>query len=130
MKKVWKLVKKVVSYPLKAWYMLTDYLRYYKAVQVADEAHEKDSDRYYVMPSMDKKLIIVDRKNFRLLKRKGYINKNATINTMLDECFYYTASMQSQQMAEDDRKNRYKEYKQWCRAMRLIDHYIGSKTEC
>ena len=58
------------DYITRPYYNLRDYLRYREAVEIADAAHEKDSDRYYVMPSMDGKLIIVDRKNFRLLKTR------------------------------------------------------------
>ncbi len=60
------------------------------AVQKADDAHRENGERYYVMPSMDGKLVIVDRRNFRLLKRKHYINKEANIATMQKECFYCT----------------------------------------
>ena len=58
---------------------LRDYLRYSEAVKKADEAHAKDGDRYYVVPSNNKDgkilLLVMDRKNFRRLKFKGYINK-------------------------------------------------------
>lgn len=121
--KAWRWVKKVASKPIGWYYRLIDYLRYYKAVQMADIAHEKDNDRYLVMPSTDGKLIIVDRKNFRMLKRKGYINKSANIGTMLVECFYYTAGMNTDPISEEWRKKKYKEYLQWCKAMRILNHY-------
>lgn len=73
---------------------LTDYLRYREAVKMADDAHAKDGDRYYVVASNNEKgkpgLIIMDRKNFRRLRFKGYINKKANIRDLVAECFYCT----------------------------------------
>lgn len=73
---------------------LTDYLRYREAVKMADDAHAKDGDRYYVVASNQKNgkpgLIVMDRKNFRKLKQKGYINKAASIRDLVAECFYCT----------------------------------------
>lgn len=100
-----------------------DYLRYRRAVQMADEAHAKDKDRYYVMPSMDGKLLVMDRKNFRNLKRKGYIAKNATMQNAIDECFYFTARLNNEGMAEPVMKMKYQEYKNWCKAMRMLKYY-------
>lgn len=76
--------------------MFSDYLRYRKAVQMADDAHAKDGDRYYVMPSNQKKqkgkptLIVMDRKNFRKLRQKGYIDRRANMRDVVNECFYCT----------------------------------------
>ncbi len=70
--------------------MIKAKLVYSLAVQKANYAHEETGERYYVMPSTDGKLVVVDRRNFRLLKRKHYINQNANIGTMQKECFYCT----------------------------------------
>lgn len=70
--------------------MIKAKLVYSLAVQKANDAHEETGERYYVMPSTDGKLVVVDRRNFRLLKRKHYINQNANIGTMHKECFYCT----------------------------------------
>ena len=73
------------------WYRyLRDYLRLRAAIQTADEQHAKDGDCYYVMPSTDGTLIIMDRKNFRALKRKHYVGKTITLNDLKRECFYRT----------------------------------------
>jgi len=61
-----------------------------KAIAMADDAYRAHPQRYYVMPTTDGRLIIVDRKNFRLLKRKRYISDTATVNDLLRECFYCT----------------------------------------
>lgn len=68
------------------------YLRYRKAVNKADEAHEKTGERYYVMPSSSKKktLLIMDRFNFRKLKHKGYITSKAFVADLERGCFYAT----------------------------------------
>ena len=110
------------------FYDLKDYLRYREAVELADEAHAKDSDRYYVMPSMDGKLLVMDRKNFRELKRKGYIRKDATIQNAITECFYYTPRIGGQEpITKSIQKAKWKEYKKWCKAMRMLDYFTKGK---
>lgn len=63
---------------------------YSLAVRKADNAHNENGDRYYVMPSEDGRLVVVDRRNFRILKRKNYIPKDASVADMQRECFYCT----------------------------------------
>lgn len=65
-------------------------LIYREAIRKANRAHNSDGGRYYVMPSAEGKLIIMDRKNFRIFKRKQYISSKATVKDMLNECFYCT----------------------------------------
>ena len=62
------------------------------AVRKAEDAHAKDSDRYYVLPSGDGKLVVIDRMNFKKLRRKHYVGKKHTPSRLVDECFYYTAN--------------------------------------
>lgn len=82
------------SFMYNPFKQFTDYLRYREAVKMAEDAHAKDGDRYYVVASNQKNgkpgLIVMDRKNFRKLKRKGYINKDANIRDLISECFYCT----------------------------------------
>lgn len=61
-----------------------------KAIKMADDAHRQDGERYYVMPTTSGKLIVTDRKNFRILKSKHYIPQKATVKNLVDECFYCT----------------------------------------
>lgn len=63
---------------------------YSLAVRKADNAHSENGDRYYVIPSEDGRLVVVDRRNFRVLKRKNYIPKDASVADMQRECFYCT----------------------------------------
>lgn len=70
------------------------YLQLREAVRKADDAHRKDGERYYVMPTFgtDKKpkVVVMDRYNFRKLKHKGYISTKATTRDLIGECFYFT----------------------------------------
>lgn len=68
------------------------FLRLYEAMRQANKAHNHNGQRYYVMPTSGTsgQLIIVDRANFRKLKRKGYINRNNFISDLQNECFYCT----------------------------------------
>lgn len=69
---------------------LKAYLRFREAVRRANVAHAVDSQRYYVLPSPDGNLIIMNRKNFRILRRKGYIDRNAYIKGLEKGCLYCT----------------------------------------
>lgn len=69
---------------------MRDLLRLRRAVIMADKAHAGDGERYYVMPTADSKLIVIDRRNFRIMKQKHYINRNASVRDLADECFYCT----------------------------------------
>ena len=66
-------------------------LRLRRAAQMADEAHAKTGNRYFVMPvSGTTKLAVMDRSNFRQLKRKHYIKQGVTMLDVKAECFYAT----------------------------------------
>lgn len=65
-------------------------LRFNEAVRKADEAHAATGERYYVMPLSPRKLIVMDRSNFRKLKQKRYIDNKASVLDLERECFYCT----------------------------------------
>lgn len=69
---------------------LRAYLRYREAVRKAEEAHEKNGERFYVMPGVKNTILIMDRYNFRKLKHKGYISHKASVTDLEKECFYAT----------------------------------------
>jgi hypothetical protein len=107
-----------------------DYLKLRKAINTADELHAKDGDRYYVMPGSDGKLVIMDRRNFKRLKLKHYINKNATLNDLRRECFYHTPYADgSDRMPAFVRKERAEAYYQWAVFQRIGKKKIRYGTE-
>ena len=65
---------------------------YSKAVRMAESASAKDNgNRYYVMPSTVRgKVIIFDRSQFRILKRKHYIKESMKMQDCVKNCFYHT----------------------------------------
>lgn len=68
-------------------------LRLREAIKKAVTEHLRTGDRYYVLPCMGskgRKLIIINRRNFRKLKMKHYIPSNARVSHLLSECFYHT----------------------------------------
>lgn len=75
---------------MNIFHKLKSNLMYREAVRRADKAHAENGKRYYVMPSAEGKLLIMDRENFRILKRKHYIKGKATVQDMINECFYHT----------------------------------------
>lgn len=102
-----------------------DYLRLRAAIRMADEQHAKDGDRYYVTPSLDGQLLIMDRKNFRKLKQKHYIGKNVTLNDLRRECFYHTPYANgSDSMPAFIRKQRAEAYYKWA-----VFQRIGKKKQ-
>lgn len=77
-------------YIMKFFRRFKAYLALRDAIQKADNAHADGGGRYYVLGTADGKLIVTNKKNFRGLKRKGYIDKDATTQDALNECFYFT----------------------------------------
>ena len=99
-----------------------DYLKLRKAIITADELHAKDGDRYYVMPGSDGKLIIMDRKNFKRLKFKHYIDTSVNLNDVRRECFYHTPYANgSDPMPSYVRSIRADNYYQWAATQRIIN---------
>lgn len=79
-------MKKLIILAKRFYY----YLQLRAAVIQADKAHTTTGMRYYVMPALDGRLIVFDRKNFRLLKQKHYISRQKKINDIERDCFYHT----------------------------------------
>lgn len=62
-----------------------------EAVRKAQEAYARTGKRHYVMPyGYSRKLVVMDRYNFRKLKQKRYITYKAFIRDLERECFYFT----------------------------------------
>ena len=100
-----------------------DYLRYREAVKKADKAHASNGERYYVMPTTghNRKLIIMDRYNFRKLKQKGYINRHASQRDLINECFYCTPYRNGDGYLDAaGRKIKLAIYFSWCHAQRKL----------
>lgn len=66
------------------------YLRFREAVRKADLAHSVDGKCYYVVPMVNGNLLIVDGKNFNILRRKGYISRDTKIKDLKASCLYHT----------------------------------------
>lgn len=91
-------------------------LRLREAIRQAEKAHLKTGERYYVMPTTGYKgqLIIMDRRNFRKLKHKGYIKQEAKVCDLERECFYCTAYRGGKDALPDIVKDmKRKEYFKW-----------------
>ncbi len=112
-----------------------DYLRYREAVKKADEAHAKTGERYYVMPSSNKKsgkpaLIVMDRYNFRKLKQKGYINREARTRDLVAECFYCTPYKNGDgYLDESGRKYKLAFYFSYCESVRQLKKLKNGKDK-
>lgn len=92
------------------------YLRLREAVRKADEAYQQTGKRHYVLPSFggDRKLLVMDRSNFRILKRKGYITSKAMIHDAMLESFYFTPHRDgSGWLTEKDRRRKIRQYFSW-----------------
>lgn len=89
---------------------------------MADKAHQQTGHRYYVMPqhgSYGKKLVVMDRYNFRRLKMKHYIQREARVFDLVRECFYCTGYRDgNQSLSPEDRKKKVIQYFAWVEADR------------
>lgn len=89
-------------------------LRLKEAVRQADEAHSLNGERYYVVANTKGKLLIVDRKNFRGLKQKGYISRIAKVADLERECFYCTPYRNgSSKLSDEVVANKAIQYLSW-----------------
>ena len=97
-------------------------LRLREAIRMADKAHLSTGNRFYVLPrngSNGKELIVMDRKNFRKLKLKHYINGEVRVFDLVRECFYCTPYANGNQfLSEADRKKKVRQYFAWVDADR------------
>lgn len=95
------------------------YLRLREAVKKADKAHVENGERYYVIPAIDEKLLITDRKHFRILKQKGYIHRNRTVTDLIAFSFYFTPYKDgSNPLAPDYAAEKRKQYYRWVESCR------------
>lgn len=89
---------------------------------MADKAHRQNGQRYYVMPqhySGGRKLIVMDRYNFRRLKMKHYIHRDARVFDIVRECFYCTPYRDGNRfLAPEDRRKKVIQYFAWVEADR------------
>lgn len=91
-------------------------LIYRRAVQMANRAHEKTGARYFVMPNISTKilLIVTDRKNFRGLRAKHYIDSSMRMEDVFKRCFYFTPRGDEEGLiTEDELKKKQIEYQLW-----------------
>jgi hypothetical protein len=87
------------------------YLRFREAVRQADNAYTQTNQRHYVLPTPDGMLIIMNRKNFRGLKRKGYIDRRAYVLGLEEGWLYCTPYGNGKRGMDDTTKQmRYKRY--------------------
>ena len=89
-----------------------------EACRQADEKHLAGGGRFYVLGTTDGKLIVTDKKNYRGLKRKGYIDRNATTQDALNECFYFTPFKDGHgYITKETLAIKRKQYLSWCDAI-------------
>lgn len=97
---------------------LRAYLRFKEAVKQADEAYQKHNHRFYVLPDHNGNLIIMDRRNFRILRRKKYISRLATVPELSFNSVYHTPDAKGEGgIATDDLKMKFREYVTYLRIM-------------
>lgn len=97
------------------------YLQLREAVHQADKAHAETGERYYVLPSMDGKLVIMNRINFRKLKQKSYIDHKIKIADLVAESFYFTPYANGgSYITKDFLKRKAKSYYSWIEANHKI----------
>lgn len=112
------------------FYKLRDNIRFRRAVAMADNAHQESGERFYVMPSTDGNLIVTDRKNFRVLRRKHYVHPGATVRDLVSECFYCTPYRDGKgQLPEDVARIKRRQFFAWSKAVRKYRRTIKQQKK-
>ena len=91
-----RLTKSVRTYRAK--------LNLQRAIVMAENAHRQTGKRFYVMPGENRKLIVMDRNNFRRLRMKHYIPSDKNMLDAINVCFYYTADGSGTGISDSERE--------------------------
>lgn len=100
-------------------------ISYTLAVREAEEAHARNRQRYYVVPGMNGKLVVIDRKNFREIRDKHYISRRTRFNLLATKSYYYTPYGNDNpldRMSSSMMRTKMKEYIAWadiCHTLRI-----------
>ena len=79
-------MKKLLKTVLSAFVLQRASMRLRYAVRLAERAHRKSGERYYVMPDHRDRLIVMRR-----LRRYGYMDSHVRMRDVMREGFYCTA---------------------------------------
>ena len=78
---------------MRVFRRLAAMVQYEKAVEKAETALMMTGQRQYVVCGMDgekRKLVIMDRRNFRMLRMKHYIRQGMDVKALKEKCVYCT----------------------------------------
>ncbi|MBQ8051631.1 MAG: hypothetical protein IJ197_08695 [Bacteroidaceae bacterium] len=90
-----------------------------EAIKKADEAHAKHCERYYVMPNLDGKLVVMTKHDLKYFKRKGYVGKQSHVIHLIQESFYFTPYRnESGMITPEIIAIKRKHYFKWCDQVR------------
>ena len=90
------------------------FLMLYKAVEQAETARREYGRRFYVMPTQDGKLVVLDKYDLHRLKVKHYISKDTNVESLLRDSFYFTPLASGLgEINPQDRKVRERAYYKW-----------------
>lgn len=85
-----------------------------EAIKKANNAHDATGERFFVMPNADGRLVVMDRKNFRKLRFKRYINRGVYVSDLILESFYFTPCREGRlPLSENLRKAKVKSFFEW-----------------
>lgn len=88
-------MKKLLKTVLAAFVLQRASMRLRYAVRLAERAHRKSGERYYVMPDHRDRLIVMRRSGMRRLRRYGYMDSHVRMRDVMRECFYCTADREA-----------------------------------
>lgn len=90
-----------------------------EAIKQADEAHAKNCERYYVLPNLDGKLVVMTKHDLKYFKRKGYVGKQSHVIDLIRESFYFTPYRNgSGWITPEDKRIKRRQYYKWCIVVR------------
>lgn len=68
------------------------------AIHRAEKAHRASGERYYVIPDSGRKLIVINRKEFRGFRRVYLLDPSKRIADLMKTSFYFTADRAEKQI--------------------------------
>ena len=66
------------------------FLTFREAVKMANQAYKDCNQRFYIVTTPDNRLVIMNRRQFRILRRKDYIAKDERITDLAYKSIYHT----------------------------------------
>lgn len=102
-------------------------LRLKMAIRMAEYKHYISNKKYYVLPSIDGGLMVIDRSRIKLKKKQGLIPNSYQALELQEKAFYYTPNVRGGTGASyEERVAMKKRHDNYIRNLRRLKVKIGN----